>query len=154
MRKDAQGYYYFIDRIGDTYRWKGENVATSQVSEALTGFDGLREANIYGVKVPGMDGRAGMALLSVDSLDTFDFTGFYQHLTTRLPEFARPIFLRFCAEIDVTGTFKHRKVDLVKQGFDLSQVQDPLYMADTAARTFVPLTAVRYQSICAGELRL
>ena len=154
MRKDEQGYYYFIDRIGDTYRWKGENVATSQVSEAITGFAGLREANIYGVKVPGMDGRAGMAVLIVHSIETFDFAAFYRHLADNLPEFARPVFLRFCSEMDVTGTFKHRKVDLVREGFNPAQVRDPLYMADAAARTFRPLTDVLYQRICAGEIRL
>lgn len=154
MRKDQQGYYYFVDRIGDTYRWKGENVATSEVSEAITGFSGLREANIYGVKIPGMDGRAGMAMLVVQSIEIFDFTGFYKHISDNLPEFAHPVFLRFSSGIDVTGTFKHRKVDLVKEGFDPRQVADPLYIADPASGTFIPLTEALYQRICAGELRL
>ena len=154
MRKDEKGYFYFIDRIGDTFRWKGENVATSEVSEALTGFAGLREANVYGVKVPGTDGRAGMAALIVHHHASFDLAGFYAYMAERLPDFARPVFLRFTDEIDVTGTFKHRKVDLVRQGFNPAEVEDALYLADPAARTFVPLTPALYQEICAGTIRL
>ena len=73
MRKDALGYFYFVDRIGDTFRWKGENVATSEVSEAITVFPGIKEANVYGVRVPGAEGRVGMAALVVD--DELDLDG-------------------------------------------------------------------------------
>ena len=75
MRRDDHGYFYFVDRIGDTYRWKGENVATSEVAEALSTVPGIREANVYGVSVPGMDGRAGMAALVVDGSVRHDRTG-------------------------------------------------------------------------------
>ena len=72
MRRDAAGYYYFVDRIGDTFRWKGENVSTTEVAEAIAAFPGVREANVYGVSVPGYEGRAGMAALVVDGADHFD----------------------------------------------------------------------------------
>ncbi len=83
MRKDDAGYYYFVDRIGDTFRWKGENVATSEVQEAITGFSGVREANVYGVSVPGAEGRVGMAALVVD--DGIDLDGFYTHVVAGSP---------------------------------------------------------------------
>ena len=92
MRKDALGYYYFVDRIGDTFRWKGENVATSEVSEAITVFPGIKEANVYGVRVPGAEGRAGMAALVAE--DELDLDGLSRHVARQLPAYARPIFLR------------------------------------------------------------
>src|SRR5207247_6272868 len=110
MKKDENGYFYFVDRIGDTFRWKGENVATSEVSEAITVFPGIAEANVYGVSIPGKDGRAGMAALVVEG--NLDLAALRAHLVAHLPEYARPLFLRIKSEIDVTGTFKQKKVDL------------------------------------------
>src|SRR5204862_6018308 len=92
MRRDADDYYYFVDRIGDTFRWKGENVATSEVAEAICAFGGIREATVYGVSVPGADGRAGMAAVVLDA--NLDLPAFRAHLRERLPGYARPVFLR------------------------------------------------------------
>ena len=83
MRKDEQGYFYFVDRIGDTFRWKGENVATSEVAEAITAFPAISEANVYGVSIPGTEGRAGMAALVLDG--ELDLAAFRRHLAERLP---------------------------------------------------------------------
>src|SRR5262249_29391528 len=110
------GYFYFVDRVGDTYRWKGENVATSEVSEAITCFPGIREGNVYGVSITGREGRAGMAAVVVDG--NLDLAALRAHVVAHLPEYARPLFLRIKSEIDVTATFKHKKVDLVREGFD------------------------------------
>jgi fatty-acyl-CoA synthase len=152
MRKDEHGYFYFVDRIGDTFRWKGENVSTTEVEEAMSQFDGVREANAYGVEVPGRDGRAGMAVIV--AADDFDLRGFHTHLATRLPDYARPVFLRIRPNMEVTATFKQKKVDLVKEGFDPDTIGDPLYFNDPAAKAFVPLDRARHQKIRAGELRL
>src|SRR5882757_6825191 len=92
MRKDENGYFFFVDRIGDTFRWKGENVSTTEVEEAIGAFGGALEANVYGVNVPGRDGRAGMAAIVAE--DSFNLSAFRDHLTQRLPEYARPVFLR------------------------------------------------------------
>ena len=116
MRKDANGYFYFVDRIGDTFRWKGENVSTTEVEEALGQFAGILEANVYGVQFPGHDGRAGMA--AVVARPNLNLTALHDHLAQHLPEYARPVFLRIREEIDVTATFKQKKIDLVQQGFD------------------------------------
>jgi fatty-acyl-CoA synthase len=152
MRKDKDGYFFFVDRIGDTFRWKGENVATSEVSEAITVFPGVKEANVYGVKVPGKDGKAGMAALVVEN--GFDLAQFRQHLAARLPEYARPVFLRMQPELDVTGTFKLKKVDLVRDGFDPTAVPDPIYFNDPQAGAFVPIDPPLYQKLTTGQMRL
>src|SRR5437016_6657560 len=152
MRKDAHGYFYFVDRIGDTFRWKGENVATSEVSEAICAFPGVREANVYGVDVPGYDGRAGMAALVVGI--GFDTMALVAGLENRLPLYARPMFVRLMPEIGITGTFKHRKIDLVEQGFNPSHIADPLFVFDTQTRRYEPLDAARYADIVAGRLKI
>ena len=92
MRKDEQGYFYFVDRLGDTFRRKGENVATSEVSAAISEFPGVRHVNVYGVAVPGVEGRVGMAALVAEK--ELDLAGLRQHLASRLPPYARPLFLR------------------------------------------------------------
>jgi fatty-acyl-CoA synthase len=152
MRKDADGYFYFVDRIGDTFRWKGENVSTTEVAEALGHFDGIEDANVYGVAVPGRDGRAGMA--AIVAADRVDLAALHDHLAGRLPDYARPVFLRIRENMDMTATFKQKKIDLVKQGFDPDAIADPLYFNDPVARAFVPIDAPLYARICAGDVRL
>src|SRR5262245_1680205 len=152
MRKDKAGYFYFVDRIGDTFRWKGENVSTTEVEEAIGAFNGALEANVYGVHVAGRDGRAGMA--AIVAQPTFNLTAFREHLVERLPDYARPVVLRLRSNLDVTTTFKTHKIDLVKQGFDPSATSDPIYFNDPAARAFVRLDAALYERIRAGQVRL
>ena len=152
MKFDKEGYFYFIDRIGDTFRWKGENVATSEVAEAITIFNGVEEVNVYGVKVGDADGRAGMASIVADS--SIDLKKLHEHIGKNLPSYAQPLFLRVQEKIEITGTFKHRKVELVKEGFDPAQINEPLYFNDTAAGAFVPLDSALYQKIMAKEIRL
>ena len=152
MRRDDHGYFYFVDRIGDTFRWKGENVATSEVSEALSAIPGIREVNVYGVAVPGMDGRAGMAALVVDG--GFDIAGLAHRLEGRLAPYARPVFLRLQPEIVVTGTFKQRKVELVKDGFDPAALPDPIYWLDPALASYERLSPARYTEIIEDRVKL
>jgi fatty-acyl-CoA synthase len=152
MRRDAKGYFYFVDRIGDTFRWKGENVATSEVAEALGVVTGIKESIVYGVAVPGTDGRAGMAALV--TTPGFDISKLATALSTSLPAYARPVFIRLLPEIEITGTFKQRKVDLVKAGFDPNQLHDPLYWFDPATARFEPLTQAIYAAILSGKIKL
>jgi fatty-acyl-CoA synthase len=151
MRKDENGYFFFVDRIGDTFRWKGENVSTSEVAEAINRFPGIKDTNVYGVGIPGREGRAGMAAIVCDDCD---LEAFYRHLEASLPDYARPVFLRIRQDLDVTATFKQRKVDLVKQGFDPDGIPDPLYFNDMSARVFVPLDRVLYEKIQSGHARV
>jgi len=152
MRRDAKGYFYFVDRIGDTFRWKGENVATSEVAEALGVVTGIKESIVYGVAVPGTDGRAGMAALV--TTPGCDISKLATALSTSLPAYARPVFIRLLPEIEITGTFKQRKVDLVKAGFDPNQLHDPLYWFDPATARFEPLTQAIYAAILSGKIKL
>lgn len=139
LRRDDKGYYYFVDRIGDTFRWKGENVSTQEVAEALSAFPGVETVNVYGVEVPGQEGRAGMAALALEAgRDTpFDAQAFYELALSKLPSYAVPVFLRLQSESDVTGTFKLRKVALREEGYDPGATDDPIFVRHDAAGTYV-----------------
>ena len=152
LKRDKDGYYFFVDRIGDTFRWKSENVATSEVSEAISTFAGVKEANVYGVLVPGEDGRAGMA--SIVPGDEFSINGLYEHLSQHLPKYSIPVFIRISKEIEVTGTFKYKKTDLVKDGFDPSVVKDQMYYASTSENDYIDLDANVFKKISDHELKL
>lgn len=152
MRLDDQGYFYFVDRIGDTFRWKGENVATSEVAEAITSCPGVIDANVYGVAVPGSEGRAGMAALVVD--DHFDLTVLHRHLSERLPAYARPLFVRIRSTLDITDTFKQKKQSLISEGFDPGAVSDALYFDDAVRGAYVPLDASLHAEIAGGVIRI
>ena len=152
MRKDEQGYFYFVDRVGDTFRWKGENVATSEVSEAICEFPGVTHANVYGVAIPATEGRAGMATLV--SEEELDLAGFRQHLISRLPPYARPLFLRIRKNMDLTGTFKYSKTDLVRQGFDPAASNDAVYFDDLESGAFTRLDQELYDRIQKGGVRI
>ena len=152
LKRDKDGYYFFVDRIGDTFRWKSENVATSEVSEAISTFAGVKEANVYGVLVPGEDGRAGMA--SIVPSEEFSINGLYEHLSQHLPKYSIPVFIRISKEIEVTGTFKYKKTDLVKDGFDPSVVKDQMYYASTSENDYIGLDANVFKKISDHELKL
>jgi fatty-acyl-CoA synthase len=152
MRRDAGGFFYFVDRIGDTFRWKGENVAASEVAEALMAFPGITEASVYGVAVSGTEGAAGMAALVADG--ALDFSKLRKHIASRLPPYARPLFLRIKDRIDVTATFKHSKTELVRESFDPTMTADPIYFDDPERQAFVPLDGALYERINAGKVRL
>lgn len=139
LRCDADGYCWFVDRIGDTFRWKSENVSTAEVADALGDFPGLDAITVYGVRVPGHDGRAGMAALVLHPGASFDPAAFWALALERLPRYAAPLFLRLAATADMTGNYKLRKVDLQREGFDQTLVRDPLYVRDDKAKTYVPL---------------
>jgi fatty-acyl-CoA synthase len=152
MRKDEKGFFYFVDRIGDTFRWKGENVSTTEVAATVCAFPGVVEAVVYGVKIPGTEGRAGMVAAVVR--DVFDLNAFRQHLVERLPDYARPLFLRILAEIEATGTFKPKKQDLVLESYDPTATADAIYVNDPLQRGFVKVNAELYESIQCGNVRL
>ena len=152
MRQDREGYFYFVDRIGDTFRWKGENVSTNEVGDVLATFEGVTEANVYGVQVADLDGRAGMASISVEP--GFDLAALCAHVTRNLPAYARPLFLRIQPTTDITGTFKYRKVDLVRDGFDPAKTTDPLYFDHPQQKAYVPVTAELYGQIQSGAFKL
>jgi fatty-acyl-CoA synthase len=152
MRRDEKGFFYFVDRIGDTFRRKGENVSTSEVSEAICAFPGIKHADVYGVAVPGTEGRVGMAALVI--CGKLDLAALRDHLAIRLPSYARPLFLRVRNEADVTGTFKYSKTELIRQGYDPAASSDPLYFDLPESQQFVPLDQQLYDRIQRGAIRL
>ena len=152
MRRDDKGYFYFVDRIGDTFRWKGENVSTAEVTHVLRACPGVLDAVVYGVTVPGMDGRAGMAAIVVSP--GFDVTKLGRHLADRLPGYAHPVFLRVRAELELTPTFKPKKQELSHEGYDPAVVGEALYLRHPERDTFVPLDADLHHRLQTGRIRL
>ena len=150
MRRDVAGYYYFIDRLGDTFRWKGENVSTTEVAGVIRGCAGVIEAVVYGVAVPGHEGRAGMAAVIADP--DFSLETLRAHLAQHLPEYAHPLFVRRCAAIDVTGTFKLSTAALAREGF--TDTGDPLWFNDRAGGAFIPCDDALRATIATGQTRL
>jgi len=152
MRTDDQGFYYFADRIGDSFRWKGENVAAAEVGAALRAFDGVEDVCVYGVAVPGASGKAGMAALV--ARDDLDLAALRAHLTARLPDYARPLFLRLVPTLEVTETFKLKKQALAAQGWDPAAIDDALFVDDRSAGVYLKLDLAAAGSIASGEMRL
>ena len=151
MKMDADGYLYFVDRVGDTFRWKGENVSTNEVAERLQVVDGIGQATVYGVAVEGADGRAGMAALVLDG--PFDIKAFGEHVARELPAYAQPMFVRVLPAMDTTGTFKVRKMDLVADGYDPTKIRGPLFFHDPK-RGYIKLTKAVYDRIAAGGVKV
>jgi len=151
MRLDEQGFFHFVDRVGDTFRWKGENVSTSEVNDAIRECGGVLDATTYGVEVANMDGRAGMA--AVVAGDEFDFKAFADHLARRLPSYAHPLFVRISASLDSTETFKQKKHALAREGFDPAMVSDPLYFKDPKSGEYRALDAQIYACIVSSDIR-
>ncbi|KAJ8392735.1 hypothetical protein AAFF_G00072190 [Aldrovandia affinis] len=154
MVEDQKDFISFRDRVGDTFRWKGENVATTEVAEILGLMDFIQEANVYGVEVPGNEGRAGMASVIVRPDYEFDGKKLFDHILSDLPSYARPLFLRIQESMEMTGTFKQQKFRLVESGFNPSAISDPLYFLDNATKCYIPLTDTIYDSIVSGQRKL
>ena len=144
------GWITFADRVGDTFRWKGENVSTNEVAEILNGAPGVQESNVYGVQVPGAEGRAGMASLSCG--DDFTVDAFAAYVAKELPVYQRPYFLRIQKGMRITGTFKHQKVDYQREGYDPARVSDPLYLLD--GDKYVPLDEETFDGIQSQRIAL
>lgn len=152
MRKDEAGYFYFVDRLGDTFRWKAENVSTVEVAETICSCPGVLEAAVYGVAVPGAEGRAGMAAIAVG--EAFSMTALWHHLVEHLPEYARPLFVRVCDVLEATGTFKLTKARLVRDGYDPGASTDAVWLGDRSSQAFIKLSAALHARIRQGEHRL
>ncbi|MCJ8735944.1 hypothetical protein PDJAM_G00253330 [Pangasius djambal] len=154
LRIDHENFVYFQDRVGDTFRWKGENVATTEVSDILTMVDCIEEANVYGVMVKGHEGRIGMAAVVLKEGKEFDGIDTCRVVANYLPVYARPRFIRIQSSLELTGTFKMKKVKLVEEGFDPALICDPLYFLDLVEKKYVALTQEIYNSVIAGDIKL
>ncbi|XP_053405494.1 long-chain fatty acid transport protein 5-like isoform X2 [Mercenaria mercenaria] len=147
LSMDSDYFLYFKDRIGDTFRWRGENVATYEVSNVLAKLDVIHDANVYGVEIPGTEGRAGMAAIHLNNnmaISLKILKDIFEHATGNLPSYARPLFLRFPKEQAVTTTLKQQKTQLRKEGFHPQDIDDPLFYYDDQNKTYSPLTVETY----------
>ncbi|XP_075992100.1 long-chain fatty acid transport protein 4-like isoform X2 [Anticarsia gemmatalis] len=153
LMADELGYLYFLDRTGDTFRWRGENVSTTEVESAISRVADQRDAVVYGVEIPNTEGRAGMCGI-VDTEGTLDLDKLAKDVAKDLPKYARPIFIRVMTSVDMTGTFKMKKVDLQKEGYNPSLVKDKLYYMDAKSDKYVPLGNEEYEKIVSGQIRL
>ncbi|MBS0377558.1 MAG: long-chain-acyl-CoA synthetase [Proteobacteria bacterium] len=140
VRFDSEDYFYFVDRVGDTFRWKGENVSTDEVAAILGQFPGPQIVNVYGVRVPGNEGRAGMVALTYADAGNFDPAGFHRFAAAHLADYAVPLFVRLSPSADLTTTFKLRKLELQRAGYDPERIGEPLYVRDARAGCYRPLT--------------
>lgn len=154
MRMDQDNFLYFIDRVGDTFRWKGENVATTEVSDVLSLLECVAEASVYGVCVPGHEGRIGMAAVKLKDGAEFEQKQVFEHVSRLLPAYARPRFLRLQSSMELTSTFKQLKLKLVEAGFNPSMTSDPIYFLCEREQTYVTLTPNIYQQILAHSIKL
>ncbi|MES0873746.1 long-chain-acyl-CoA synthetase [Sinimarinibacterium thermocellulolyticum] len=154
VRDQGFRHIQFADRIGDTFRWKGENVATTEVEAACNTFPGIEQAVVYGVQVPNADGRAGMAALCfAQPPDAQTLQRLAQHLCAALPPYAVPLFLRLRSEQETTSTFKFRKNTLKREGFDPFRIAEPLYVLRDRSVGYEPLTPELFAAIGNGTLR-
>ena len=175
LEMDELGYLYFKDRTGDTFRWRGENVSTTEVEAVISNVAGLKDCVVYGVEViqhradyftftddkfrngivqvPGSEGRAGMAAI-LDPDGSLDVKNLAEGLAKVLPTYARPLFIRVVNTIELTGTYKLRKVDYQKESFHLDKVQDAVYLLDPKSQSYVPFTAELYDQLKSGAMRI
>ena len=150
------GYHHaqFVDRLGDTFRWKGENVSTSEVEDIISSFKQVEHTSVYGVEIPGTNGRAGMAsIITTESCENFDFDGLLSVLKSNLPQYAVPKFIRFLCELSTTSTFKIKKSEMKQEGFDLKKIDDPIYILLPGSKEYITLSENIYENIGNGEYR-
>ncbi len=148
MTLHEDSWVSFADRVGDTFRWKGENVSTNEVAEVLNGAPGVLQSNVYGVTVPGAEGRAGMASLVVD--DRFQLDAFAAFVGQALPGYQRPWFIRLQKEVEQTATFKQKKVESREEGYDPTRCKDPLFFLEGSR--YVPIDEPTWQRLRTGEI--
>jgi len=155
VRNQGCKHIMFVDRLGDTFRWKGHNVSTTEVENMFNNFEQVSLSTVYGVKIPGTDGRAGMASFAPEiNIENFDFKGLANYLLDNLPPYGVPIFLRVKSELATTSTFKVKKSLLKKEGFDIDAIDDALYVMLPHESDYIPLTKELYEDIQNGIVKL
>ena len=154
LKEIGCGHLQFVDRMGDTYRWKGENVSTNEVENIIDGSGMVEEAIVYGVEIPNTNGKAGMVTLVPHSNGSeFDVNKLFEYLKANLPAYAIPVFVRVTRSIEKTGTFKYRKVDIQKAGYSLERGNDQVFAWLPKAGGYTRLMPELVQDISAGKIR-
>ena len=151
MRDQGYRHAQFVDRLGDTFRWKGENVSTTEVENVLAGLDEVIDGAVYGVEIPGTNGRAGMACVRLQENSSFEPAGTLKYLRDALPKYAIPVFIRIAGELETTGTHKYKKNELKKTGFDVTETKDPIWVLLPGGGGYRLLDQKLYKAIEAGD---
>lgn len=164
MRVDSAGRVFFVDRLGDTFRWKSENVSTTEVADVLSGFEQIDECAVYGVTIPHADGRCGCATIVTSKaisadLSDFNFRELARYLIERLPRYAVPVFLRIVPELSYTGNYKIQKAEAKKEGVDLSAItqagsKEQMYWIPPGSQSYVPYRAEDWAALRSGQVKL
>ena len=150
MSPQGMGHAAFVDRLGDTFRWKGENVATTQVEAALASDESVEECTVFGVEIPRTGGRAGMAAVKLRDGAEFDGKSLARAAYSQLPGYALPLFVRVVESLEHTTTFKSRKVELRAQAY-APDVKDPLYVLAGREEGYVPYYDAYTDEVAAGK---
>ncbi|MFX0028478.1 MAG: long-chain-acyl-CoA synthetase, partial [Candidatus Hermodarchaeota archaeon] len=154
IRPIGYGHAQFVDRLGDTFRWKGENVSTSEVEDVILSFEEVEHTSVYGVLVPDTEGRAGMAsIFTKKNHEAFNFDRFIKLLNENLPKYAIPLFIRFLSKLSTTNTYKIPKSDMKKVGFDITKTKDPVYVLLPKSLTYTRLTEKIFTDIAEKKYR-
>jgi len=143
-------HYQFVDRLGDTFRWKGENVSTTQVENVLGSHPDIADCVVYGVEIPETNGKAGMATITPLDGKTLNYSQLHGFITKELPAYAIPLFFRIKNDVDTTGTFKYKKADLKKEAYNVGACDEPILVNLPKTDTYVPLTAELQTEIDTG----
>lgn len=151
VRDMGFGHTQFVDRLGDTFRWKGENVSTQEVEGIINLIDNVEESIVFGVEIPGCNGRAGMAKIILKENKALDMVNLYRLLSNELPAYAVPIFVRIAGDAAITSTFKHQKSELKKEGFDINIIKDDVYVLKN--KQYILLDKDFHEEICKGDIR-
>ena len=154
LKEIGCGHLQFVDRMGDTFRWKGENVSTTEVENIIDGSNRVEEAIVYGVEIPGTNGKAGMVTLVPHSNGhEFDVNRLFRYLNENLPPYAIPVFVRVTGAIEKTGTFKYRKVDIQKAGYSIDKPGEEVYAWLPGTDGYTRLTSELVAQIDSGDVR-
>ena len=154
MIQDEEGYIYFLDRTGDTFRWKGENVSTREVETIISDLLEMRDVVVFGVAIPRTEGKAGMAVIAANQVTDINLNELQHQLLKKLPAYTHPMFIRIVSSCDLTGTFKLKKVGLRAEGYNIHEVSDPLFYLDVrGSKQYEVLNEDSYQAILNGKIQ-
>lgn len=155
LRSMGFGHCQFVDRLGDTFRWKGENVSTNEIENILSGFEQVSEAVVYGVEIPNTNGRAGMvAITPTVDIAHFDFVEFNRLCHEHVPAYAIPLFVRLQTKIETTGTFKYQKSNLKSEAYYIDKTKgEPVFAYLPKDNAYVPVTQALIKDIDNGNIR-
>jgi citronellyl-CoA synthetase len=153
LRDIGYNHAQFVDRLGDTFRWKSQNVSTEEVEAVLNSYVQIEMSSVYGVLIPNTEGRAGMASIVTNKEEKFKFDSFYDLMKKYLPEYAIPKLIRLKNELDVTGTLKIKKANLKKEGYDLRLVKDPIHILLPGSSDYVPMTQEIFNNVVQGNYK-